>query len=313
MKLPFMSMYWSDYLQDTKALDWEEHGLYCNLIAAYWHQQKGFTLEEACQELKEKRKKYCKKIEKILEKFFKKQGETYIHNRIELELAKAMGKSDSAKKAASERWAKPDANALQTHMRIACLPEPEPQPEPEVSKDTTSSSVSPSGEDQDQAEVFVFPNGTARAGQPSAYPPRPTPQPQTEEAARQSLRFEGQMFTLIRETGETLREDEWLYEHLQDSVDRKKLLDHTPTLAALIYQSHKTRRTVHEWLTRPIAERMAACALVEAKPGLDNGVLYGIKAMDGRWEPFTKWLKPMLRAVEANDLLINFGGSAASG
>lgn len=121
MSLPYMKMYWGDYLGDTTHLTAIEHGGYLLLIAHYWR-----TGSIPTDEVK------LARVTRMTMKQWHKHGPTILeffpngkHKRIDAERQIANTKSEKNRRSAETRWnsnsdAKPllsletgDANALQ--------------------------------------------------------------------------------------------------------------------------------------------------------------------------------------------------------
>jgi uncharacterized protein YdaU (DUF1376 family) len=121
MSLPYMKMYWGDYLGDTTHLTAIEHGGYLLLIAHYWR-----TGSIPTDEIK------LARVTRMTMKQWHKHGPTILeffpngkHKRIDAERQIANTKSEKNRRSAETRWnsnsdAKPlplletgDANALQ--------------------------------------------------------------------------------------------------------------------------------------------------------------------------------------------------------
>ena len=122
MSLPYMKMYWGDYLGDTAHLTAIEHGGYLLLIAHYWR-----TGSLPADEQK------LARVARMSVKEWKRHGGTIMeffpngkHSRIERERTEARTKSETNRRSAGKRWnaheqAKSltnldghDANAIQT-------------------------------------------------------------------------------------------------------------------------------------------------------------------------------------------------------
>lgn len=120
MSLPYMPMYWGDYLGDTQHLTTIEHGGYLLLIAYYWRM--GGIPSDPVQ---------LSRICRMTAKQWERHGDTIMaffadgkHRRIDREIEKAASKSEKMRRSAEKRWERdreakpletlitPDANAL---------------------------------------------------------------------------------------------------------------------------------------------------------------------------------------------------------
>lgn len=98
--LPYMPLYVADYLADTAHLSALENGAYLLLIMNYW--QRGKALPSGGAHLARIARVSPKEWESIsgaLEPFFERDGDTWVHGRIEAELEKVRSKSKQASKA----------------------------------------------------------------------------------------------------------------------------------------------------------------------------------------------------------------------
>jgi uncharacterized protein YdaU (DUF1376 family) len=111
MSLPFMKMYWGDYLGDTYHLRAIEHGGYLLLIAHYWRVGSlPSDPAKLAQIARMTKKEWAAHGDAILEFF--KDGK---HKRIDEEREKANAKSAKAVNAAHQRWdSEKEANLLKT-------------------------------------------------------------------------------------------------------------------------------------------------------------------------------------------------------
>ncbi|MDE2097623.1 MAG: conserved phage C-terminal domain-containing protein [Patescibacteria group bacterium] len=96
----WMPLYIGDYLGDTIGLSLAEHGAYLMAMMAYWRKGSALTNKEALGTVGEHKS--------ILERFFAKKGDFWIHKRIEIELEKASiissTNQERAKNDAEARW-----------------------------------------------------------------------------------------------------------------------------------------------------------------------------------------------------------------
>lgn len=112
MSQPWMPLYIADYLADTRRLSTLEHGVYLLLIMEYWRNgglpnDEGQLARIAGLSVKE-----WNRARPAVYPFF---HDGWKHKRIDKELAETASRSDSARRAANERWEKKrDANAYAT-------------------------------------------------------------------------------------------------------------------------------------------------------------------------------------------------------
>ena len=122
MSLPYMKMYWGDYLGDTAHLTAIQHGGYLLLIAHYWRTGSLPTDEQKLARIARMSVKEWKRHGGTIMEFFP-DGK---HQRIEREREQARTKSEKNRRSAETRWnhnEQPksltnldahDANAIQT-------------------------------------------------------------------------------------------------------------------------------------------------------------------------------------------------------
>ena len=127
MSRPWMPLYVSDYLGDTRRLTTLEHGAYLLLIMEYW-QHGGLPEDEAeLADIAGLDAEGWQTVRTRIARLFIQPG--WKHKRIEEELAKASEISERRKASAERRWSKRDANALQedvTSNARAGVPQPQP-------------------------------------------------------------------------------------------------------------------------------------------------------------------------------------------
>jgi uncharacterized protein YdaU (DUF1376 family) len=95
--LPYMQLYVADYLADTTHLSAIEHGAYMLLLMNYW--QRGKALQDTNGRLANVARmsnEEWNEHKQTLAEFFRIDGETWFHARIERDLAKVKGKSEKA-------------------------------------------------------------------------------------------------------------------------------------------------------------------------------------------------------------------------
>ena len=119
MSHPYMPLYVSDYLGDTSHLTTLEHGAYMLLLMAYW--QRGGPLSSDPHRLATIARvptDVWTSVERTLSEFFTIDGETWRHERVDVELRKAAEKSEKArnagKKSAAQRSDKQTSNVGST-------------------------------------------------------------------------------------------------------------------------------------------------------------------------------------------------------
>jgi len=102
--LPYIQLYVADYLADTAHLTTEESGAYLLLIFNYWQRGKALNnsndrLATICRLAPES----WAKAKVVLAEFFDIDGDTWLHQRIEADLAAVAAKSQKAKSANAQR------------------------------------------------------------------------------------------------------------------------------------------------------------------------------------------------------------------
>jgi uncharacterized protein YdaU (DUF1376 family) len=109
----------ADYRKDTSHLSLLEHGVYHQLIDQYYLSEQPIPLEETkLYRLMSARSEDEKiAIQSVLEDFFVKTEDGYIHKRCDIEIEAYQTKSERAVVAAKLRWGKEsDATAMRTHI-----------------------------------------------------------------------------------------------------------------------------------------------------------------------------------------------------
>jgi len=141
--LPYMTMYWGDYLADTLHLTTEQHGAYLLIMAAYWKRGKSIPPNQlpSISKLNER----WIEVEPQLNEFFTFDELGYWqHNRIEAELEKARVKSAKASAAGKASARKRAENQLQSNERSADVKaELQPQPNPSESEPKVKAEADP--------------------------------------------------------------------------------------------------------------------------------------------------------------------------
>ena len=125
--LPYIQLYVSDYLADTMHLSTEEHGAYLLLIMNYWQTGKPIPKNRLARisGLNDR----WHSVEPSLTEFFKDDGESWIHGRIEGDLkvareaqeqrARAGKASAEAKKRAKSEEIKREVNGCSTVVDVS--------------------------------------------------------------------------------------------------------------------------------------------------------------------------------------------------
>ncbi len=107
----WMPLYVGDYLADTQHLTIEQSGAYMHLLMAYW------TSGKALPDNDKRLAAICKmshqqwaQTRPVVEEFFDRESGVWVHNRVEQELDKAVGKrqqrAEHGKVGAAKRWSK---------------------------------------------------------------------------------------------------------------------------------------------------------------------------------------------------------------
>ena len=110
-----------DYRKDTAHLSLVEHGIYRQLLDTYYLDERPLTLDHAklMRSHSVRSADEMQAFENVLQDFFVRTEEGYVHKRCESEIAQFKAKSDSASKSAKARWAKHrsdgSADAMRTH------------------------------------------------------------------------------------------------------------------------------------------------------------------------------------------------------
>ena len=179
MSRPWMPLYVSDYLGDTRRLKTIEHGAYMLLIMEYW--QHG-ALPSDDDELAEIAGLDIDEWLDMRPKIARLFQDGWKHKRIDAELAKAADISERRKASAERRWSKgnanADANAQQEHcksnargdandMHRARVPQPQPHTSSLRSEETRAERAAIANEAVQAFERFwdVWPHKT---GKPAA-------------------------------------------------------------------------------------------------------------------------------------------------
>jgi len=112
----FMPIYVGDYLADTSELSAEEHGAYLLLMMGAWRRGGRLPMDPAllCRIAAVSRPRW-QRVWVIIARFFEVDGDALVQRRVTKELAKAMGKKETASRkglaGAEARWGSARANA----------------------------------------------------------------------------------------------------------------------------------------------------------------------------------------------------------
>lgn len=102
--LPYMRMFWADYLADTMNLTTEEHGAYLLLIGTYWRRGKALPDDDKFLATATKSSpKVWRKLKHTLSVFFDIKDGVWTHHRVEKELLRSSERSSSASANAKRR------------------------------------------------------------------------------------------------------------------------------------------------------------------------------------------------------------------
>jgi len=124
--IPYMPMFWSDYLADTAYLTTLEHGAYILLIANYWQTGKPLPyndvyLARICKVSVDK----FSKMKSVLKNYFQCQNSSLVHPRIEQELEKVREKSNKSRTSAQKRWESKSCERIANALPSLCHTDPE--------------------------------------------------------------------------------------------------------------------------------------------------------------------------------------------
>ena len=117
----YYSLHIGDYRRDTAHLSMTEHGAYRQLLDQYYLNEKPIILDESklMRSLCVRTADDMQAVKNVLDDFFIRTDEGYIHKRCDVEIEAFHAKSKSASESAKARWervrAGNDANALRTH------------------------------------------------------------------------------------------------------------------------------------------------------------------------------------------------------
>ena len=103
-----------DYQSHTSHLSEIEDLVYRRLLDWYYLHETPIPLDEAEVSRQIRMRLHTESIAIVLQEYFERTDDGWIHNRANKEIAKAGDKSEKASASAKARWSKKDANALPT-------------------------------------------------------------------------------------------------------------------------------------------------------------------------------------------------------
>jgi uncharacterized protein YdaU (DUF1376 family) len=103
-----------DYQSHTSHLSETEDLVYRRLLDWYYLHEIPIPLDESEVSRQIRMRSHIESIAIVLQEYFERTNDGWIHHRANKEIAKAGDKSEKAKASANARWGKKDANALQT-------------------------------------------------------------------------------------------------------------------------------------------------------------------------------------------------------
>jgi len=103
-----------DYQSHTSHLSETEDLVYRRLLDWYYLHEIPIPLDEAEVSRQIRMRSHTESIAIVLQEYFERTDDGWIHHRANKEIAKAGDKSEKAKASAKARWGKKDANALPT-------------------------------------------------------------------------------------------------------------------------------------------------------------------------------------------------------
>lgn len=111
-----------DYAKDTKTLSIYEHGVYTVLLDEYYTTESPLSADDVEALCRPSNAKERASVNKVLVKYFKREGDFWRHSYADRVIAEASEKSEKAAASASKRWGKNmrshsegNANASETH------------------------------------------------------------------------------------------------------------------------------------------------------------------------------------------------------
>jgi uncharacterized protein YdaU (DUF1376 family) len=149
----WMPLYIGDYLADTSRLTTEQHGAYLLLLMDYWRSGRLPDNDQVLAQITKLSPDAWSNARAMLEQFFSIENGSWIHKRVEQELAQAVDNKaknhQRAVDAANARWKKQqndatsNANSNAQAMLKQC-PSPSPSPSKIIIKDIAPEGVSES-------------------------------------------------------------------------------------------------------------------------------------------------------------------------
>lgn len=136
----WMPLYIADYLADTSRLTTEQHGAYLLLLIDYWRNGSLPDDDAVLAQITRLSPDAWRNARSILQAYFKHEGGRWLHNRVEVELAKAKQNSEMTKTRASNaskvRWGKKNDAQSNARSITQAMPEDmlEQSPSPSPSK-----------------------------------------------------------------------------------------------------------------------------------------------------------------------------------
>jgi len=139
----WMPLYIGDYLADTSRLTTEQHGAYLLLLMDYWRSGRLPDNDQVLAQITKLSPDAWSNARAMLEQFFSIEGGSWVHKRVEQELAQAVDNKvknhQRAVDAANARWKKQqndatsNANSNAQAMLKQC-PSPSPSPSKNINK-----------------------------------------------------------------------------------------------------------------------------------------------------------------------------------
>jgi uncharacterized protein YdaU (DUF1376 family) len=138
----WMPLYIGDYLADTSRLTTEQHGAYLLLLMDYWRSGRLPDNDQVLAQITKLSPDAWSNARAMLEQFFSIEGGSWIHKRVEQELAQAVDNKaknhQRAVDAANARWKKQENNATSnanSNAQAMLKQCPSPSPSPSIKKD----------------------------------------------------------------------------------------------------------------------------------------------------------------------------------
>lgn len=114
-----------DWDTSTRLLSPSEKGVYIDLLMLYYSLERPLMRSECDRIARAYADSDKEALEYVLDRFFDREGDTYVHHRCEAEIAAMREKSAKAAKSAKARWdrhikASAKVQAVQTHVQQGC-------------------------------------------------------------------------------------------------------------------------------------------------------------------------------------------------